>query len=119
MYGSVLKIMNKSLLKKRNIPVAPNCSTEQLDEAFVFLRKVPGVVKMVFDNQKRCISIEYDLLTCNYLVLENLLIKQSVYPKNSIKLKLLSIWYDYLDTTSRDNILAPPASCCNKPARRR
>lgn len=111
--------MNKSLLKKRNIPVSPNLTTEQIDEALVLLRKGTGVVKVVFDNQKPCISIEYDLLTNNYMELENLLIKQGIYQKDSIKLKLIAIWYDYLDTTARDNFLAPPASCCNKPPRRR
>ena len=44
---------------------------------------------MVFDNQKQCISIEYDLLTNNYIELENLLIKQGIYQKDSIKLKRL------------------------------
>ena len=114
-----VKIMNNAVLTKRNIPVSPSCSAERIDKALVLLRATPGVVKVVFDSQKRWLSIEYDLLTNSYTELENFLIKQGICQKGGIRLKVLSIWYDYLDSTARDNVLAPPASCCNKPPRRK
>ena len=111
--------MTKSVFTNREIPIASSCSIGQVDAALVLLKEIPGVVRAKFDSQKNCISIEYDLLINSYAVFENLLVKQGVYQKSSIKLRLLSMWFDYLDTTARDNYLAPPASCCNKPPRPR
>ena len=111
--------MNKTALTERYIPVLPGCPTEQIELALVNLRKIPGVVKAMYDSQERRISIEYDLLINSYINFEKMLIEQGVFQRNSIRLKLLSIWYDYLDTTARDDFLAPPAPCCNKPPGRK
>ena len=44
-------------------------------------------------------------------------VEQPGLPAHGFKQGLLSIWYDYLDTTARDNALAPPPACCNTPPR--
>ena len=102
---------------KRNLTVSDNCSSEQINAALVAVETAPGVVKLAFDRLEHRISIEYDCLVNSYSKFVNLLTEKGVYQNKGIRLKLLSIWYDYLDTTAHDNSLAPPAPCCNKPPR--
>jgi hypothetical protein len=42
-------------------------------------------------------------------------VEQPGLPAHGFKQGLLSIWYDYLDTTARDNALAPPRPVATLP----
>ena len=102
----------------RTSAALPVCSVERLDAVVALIASIQGVRNVNFYSDKRKLQIEYDLLINRHSKFNDLLIVNSIYGKNNIKFKLLSIWYDYLDTTARDNALAPPAACCNKPPRR-
>jgi hypothetical protein len=115
--------MNDSMIVKpvivaRTSATLPGCALGRVDAAVALIEMVPGVKCVNFDSHKRQLQIEYDLLINSYSKFNDLLIVNNIYGKGDIKFKLQSIWYDYLDTTARDNAQAPPAACCNKPPRR-
>jgi hypothetical protein len=110
--------MNKSVLTKRKIPIAPGCGQLQIKTISGVLEATSGIGHVSYDNNANTLSIEYDLLKISYTQIENILSDRQLNRIKSIRQRLLSIWYDYLDTTARDNALAPPAACCNKPPRR-
>jgi len=110
--------MNKYLLSKRKIPIEPGCEQLQVDTVSGALKAASGIENVFFDKNENILSVEYDLLKISYSQIENILSDQQVNRAQGIRQRLLSTWYDYLDDTARDNALAPPAGCCNKPPRR-
>jgi hypothetical protein len=110
--------MNKSVLTKREILIAPDCKQLQIKAVSGVLEATSGIKTVLFDSNENILTVEYDSIKLSYSEIENTLIDQQINQANGIRQKLLSIWYDYLDTTARDNALAPPPACCNKPPRR-
>lgn len=110
--------MSKSVLTKRKIPILSGCSPNQIKATLYLLNSVTGVIKTSYDSQDNSILFEYNLLKINYSDIEDIVIEQEICKSTGIRKKLLTTWFDYLDTTARDNALAPPAGCCNKPPRR-
>jgi uncharacterized membrane protein YdjX (TVP38/TMEM64 family) len=111
--------MNKSLLIKRTIPIEPGCEQLQVETVSGVLKATSGIENVLFDKSENILSVEYDFKRISYSQIGNILSDQKINRAHGIRQRLLSIWYDYLDTTARDNALAPPAACCNKPPRRR
>ena len=107
----------KPVIVGRTSAALPVCPVDQVNAAVEQIESIIGVDRVFFDSNNRRLLIEYDLLKNSYPIFNAILIKNGIYLKSNIKFKLLSIWYDYLDSTARDNALAPPASCCNKPPR--
>jgi hypothetical protein len=110
--------MKKSVLTKRKIPIASDCKQLQIKTVSGVLETTSGIEKVLFDNSKNNLTVEYDAIKISYSRIENILSDQQINRTNGIRQRLLSIWYDYLDIAARDNALAPPAACCNKPPRR-
>jgi hypothetical protein len=110
--------MKTSLLTKRKIPIEPGCKQLQEESVSGVLKTIPGIENVLFDNNENILSVEYDFKKISYSQIENILCDQQIYPPHGIRQGLLAIWYDYLDAIARDNALAPPAVCCNKPPRR-
>jgi hypothetical protein len=78
-------------------------------------------IYIIPDSERRQNShfeIEYDLLKTSYSDIERILSEQDIYLATGIKNRFLSIWYEHLDNTARDNANAPPPACYNKPPRR-
>ncbi len=107
--------MNKSVLIKQKIPISPGCKQLQIKTVSGVLEATSGIENVLFNNNENILSVEYGPLNIGYSQIENILSGQQINRANGIRQRLLSIWYDYLDTTVRDNALAPPAACCNKP----
>ena len=107
--------MSKSVLTKRKLPILSGCSSNQVKTALSLLDTVTGVINTSYDRQGNHILFEYDLLKITYSNIENIMIEQKMCQSTGIRKVLLTTWFDYLDTTARDNALAPPAACCNKP----
>ncbi len=103
------------MLTKRKIPILPSCNSNQIKTALNLLDSVTGVNKTSYDNRDNSILFEYDLLKITFSNIEDILIEQNMCQSTGIRKMLLTTWFDYLDTTARDNALAPPAPCCNKP----
>ena len=110
--------MNKLILTKRGILISPDCKQLQIKAVSGVLEATSGIKKVLFDSNENILTVEYDSMKLSYSKIENILSDQQINQANGIRQKLLSIWYDYLDTTARDNALAPPPACCNKPPRR-
>ena len=110
--------MNKSVLIKRKFLIAPGCKQLQIKNILSVLEVTSGIKNVSYEDNENVISVEYDPIKIGYSKIESILNDQKIDRANSVRQKLLSIWYDYLDTTARDNALAPPAACCNKPPRR-
>jgi hypothetical protein len=75
--------------------------------------KKPVLIKrkiLILDNNENILSVEYDALKIGYSKITTSLTDQKINQTKGIVQRLLSIWYDYLDTTTRDNALAPPGS---------
>ena len=107
--------MTKLVPTKRKIPILPSCNSNQIKAVLILLDSVTGVIKTSYDRQDNSILFEYDLLEITYSNVEGILIEQKMRQSTGIRKKLLTTWFEYLDTTARDNALAPPAPCCNKP----
>ena len=110
--------MEKSILTKRKIPVLPDCNQLQVRKVAGVLEATSGIEYVLFDTGEDNLFVEYDPIKIVYSNIEEILDDQQVNRACGFKQGLLSIWYDYLDTTARDNALAPPPACCNKPPRR-
>ena len=110
--------MEKPILAKRKIPVSPVCKQLQIRKATGVLEATSGMENVLFNTSENNLFVEYDPIKIVYSNIEKILDDQQVNRTHGFKQGLLSIWYDYLDTTARDNALAPPPACCNKPPRR-
>lgn len=110
--------MEKSILSKRKIPFSPGCKQLQVRKLTGVLEATTGIGNALFDTSEDHLIVEYDPIKIVYSNIEKILDDQQVNRAHGFKQGLLSIWYDYLDTTARDNALAPPPACCNKPPRR-
>ena len=110
--------MDKSILSKREIPVSPGCRQLQARKVTGVLEATSGIENVLFNTSEGNLFIEYDPIKIVYSNIEKIIDDQQVNRAHGFKQGLLSIWYDYLDTTARDNALAPPPACCNKPPRR-
>ena len=106
--------MTKSVLTKRKIPILPSCNSNQIKAVLNLLNSVTGVIKTSYNSKDNSILFEYDLLKIVFSNIEDILIKQKMCQSTGIRKMMLTTWFDYLDTTARDNALAPPAPCCNK-----
>ena len=113
-----MTIMTKSVFVKRSFAIRPTCTKIQVDQVLKNLGAISCVKNTAFNSQEHYLSIEYDLITHSYSTLENMLVGLDVLNKKGIRQNFMSFWYEYLDTTQRDNALEPPAACCNKPPRR-
>ena len=110
--------MEKYILTKRKIPVSPGCKQLQIRKVTEVLEAASGIENVLFNTNENNLFVEYDPIKIVYSKIEEILDDQQVNRTYGFKQGLLSIWYDYLDTTARDNALAPPPACCNKPPRR-
>ena len=110
--------MSKSMIKKRKIAILSGCSPNQIKTTLILLNRETGVIKTSYDSQDNSILFEYDLIKVIYSDIEDIVISQKMCKPTGFKNMLRTTWFDYLDTTARDNALAPPAACCNKPPRR-
>ena len=68
--------------------------------------------------QKKTIEVEYDPCKVGYRMLLTWLQQQGIEVQIGRFSRLRAQWYDYIDTTARENAAAPPAACCNKPPRK-
>ena len=110
--------MDKPILSKRKIPVSPGCRQLQARKLTGVLEATSGIDNVLFNTGGNNLFVEYDPIKIVYSKIEKILDEQQVNRAHGFRQGLLSIWYDYLDTTLRDNALAPPPACCNKPPRR-
>jgi hypothetical protein len=110
--------MDKSMLSKRKIPVLPGCKQLQVRKVTGVLEATSGIENVLFNANEDILFVEYDPIKIIYSNIEKILDEQQVNRAHGFKQGLLSIWYEYLDATARDNALAPPPACCNKPPRR-
>ena len=101
-------VARKILLPTQDNPATACSILQQLD-----------AVKSVRELAKNtAIEVEYDQCQTSYASLLALLNEQGVEVKGGWMSKLRAQWYDYIDTTARENAAAPPAACCNKPPRK-
>jgi hypothetical protein len=100
--------MDKSILSKRKIPVSPGCRQLQARKLMGVLEATSGIENVLFNTGDDYLFVEYDPIKIVYSNIEGTLDDQQVNRAYGFKQGLLSIWYDYLDTTARDNALAPP-----------
>jgi hypothetical protein len=110
--------MDKSMLSKRIILFTPGCKQLQVKKVTDVLEATSGIENVLFNTSEDDLYVEYDPIKIIYSNIEKILDDNQVIRARGFKQRLLSIWYDYLDTTARDNALAPPPACCNKPPRR-
>ncbi len=82
------------------------------------MRENETIHNVEHDRSSNTLSIEYDQLLTNYSTLLTSLSELDIAYKKSLALKLEKNWYDYLDANTRENALAPPASCYNKPPKK-
>ncbi len=110
--------MTDPILVTRNIALSSICLIQQMPGLMSFLEQSPGIKAAAYDSEDNKISIEYDQLQLNYTDLLAMLSAQGISCKKGVSFKIRAGWYEYLDTTARENASAPPPACCNKPPKR-
>lgn len=110
--------MKHSILVMRNIALSFIGSKEPINGSITLIKENSGINKVNYNSSDNSLSIEYDQLLINYSGLLALLSELDVNYKKGFGFKLRKNWYDYLDTTVRENAAAPPPACCNKPPKR-
>lgn len=106
------------IIVTREIAIDPDSKTQDILVALDRLKSLSGVNLASHRSQNSHFEVAYDLLNTSYSDIEHILSENDVYRASSIRNRILSIWYEYLDITARDNANAPPPACCNKPPRR-
>ena len=114
----IVRVMTQSILVRRKIALSFIGSNEPISRSISLLADNPAISKVDYDSTDKSISIEYDQLLINYTDLLAILSKLDTSYKKGFGFKLRTNWYDYLDTTARENASAPPPACCNKPPKR-
>jgi hypothetical protein len=79
------------------------------------LKATSGIENVSYDNNENILSVEYDALKIDYSKIATILTDQKINQTKGIGQRLLSIWHDYLDTTTRDNALARPQPIATNP----
>jgi copper chaperone CopZ len=82
------------------------------------LTDVPGVRQVRADPERRRVRVLYDITGCDYQGLERVLADAGFVPLGGWWARLKSSWYQYTDTTGRENANVPSSPCCNRPPRR-
>lgn len=113
-----MKHMSKSIFSTRKIYIIPNCEGREIEVAWNRLKAFPGVSKVAHRRQNSHFEVKYDLHMISYSDIEHILSEQGVYWASGIRKRILSIWYEYLDITARDNANTSLPAYCNKPPRR-
>jgi len=114
----MVNMMNQPLLLKHEFKLSDVESLQTLNKKLSELQGKSGIQKAKYDDTHQSITIEYDQFVTSYTGLLALLSKLNIHYKKGFGFKLKTIWYDYLDSTSKANALAPPRACCNKPPKR-
>ena len=102
----------------RNIYLRMSSSDATMNRLMSLVEETPSIKEAAYDSEDHKISIEYDQLLINFTGLLSILSAQGMNYKKGFGFKTRASWYDYLDTTARENASAPPPACCNKPPKR-
>ena len=103
---------------QRKIALSYTGSKEPVSKNIPLITDNPAIKKVDYDNTAENLLIEYDQLLLNYTGLLAILSGLGVSYKKGLIFNIHTSWYDYLDTTARENASAPPPACCNKPPKR-
>lgn len=76
---------------------------------------LPGVRSVAADVQKHQLTVCYDVTGSDYQSIIELLENTGFPPLNNWLTRRKKSWYQYTETTARENAKAPPPACCNKP----
>ena len=110
--------MKHSILVQRKIAISFIGSNKPVNKNIDLIRDNPAIKKVDYDSTAENLLIEYDQLVLNFTGLLAILSELGINYKKGFVLNCRSSWYDYLDTTARENASAPPPACCNKPPKR-
>ena len=82
------------------------------------LRELPGMQEVNADPQHRRVEVQYDITSCDYRNVESALEGVGFPVPQTLWARLKGNWYQYLDTTGRENAATPAPPCCNRPPKR-
>ena len=118
MRGSQSMKLNGPWEVRRTIKVPGLSRAADARQLELTLVEVPGVRQARAESERRRVRIIYDITGCDYQGLERLLRDAGFVPPDSWWTRLKSSWYQYADSTGRENANAPQSPCCNRPPRR-
>lgn len=78
------------------------------------LGELPGLLEIHADPQRRTVQVHYDITACDYRNVESALAAAGFPVQQAPWARLKGNWYQYLDTTGRENAVAPTPPCCNR-----
>lgn len=107
--------MKHSIFVKRKVALSFIGSKEPISKSISLIRNNPQIKKVDYAGADKSLLIEYDQLLLNFTGLLAILSGLGVSYKKGFIFNCRTSWYDYLDTTARENASAPPPACCNKP----
>ena len=82
------------------------------------LRELPGLLESHADPGHRTVQVHYDITCCDYRSVESTLEAAGFPVRQDLWARLKGSWYQYLDSTGRDNAATPTPPCCNRPPKR-
>lgn len=79
------------------------------------VESLPGVHSVAADIEKRQLIVCYDVTGSDYQSIIEALEDTGFPPLDNWLSRRKRSWYEYTETTARENAKAPPPPCCNKP----
>jgi hypothetical protein len=105
-------VMNQKILVTRKIALS-NASVNNIDDSCIkVLSDHPAIHQVAF--KAGTLRITYDQNRMVYSELLQLLQDNLLELDMSWFFRLKAAWLNHLETTARENALAPPPACCNK-----
>ncbi len=99
--------------RRLSIPgLTHQADADKLEQVFSAIGGLKGVAA---DPVKHRVVVVYDVTKTDYRTLCRILEEQGFPPTNGLWSRMLGNWYQYLDTTGRENAHVPEPPCCSNP----
>lgn len=109
------KKMKEALIRKRKIKiVSGNIETMGKRVKDVLCEK-NGILDVRFDEQRKVISVEYDLLKVTFEEVEKWLADLEIFFSKGLFDRWKRGWAKFTEQNELDNLSAKPTSCCDDP----
>ncbi len=101
--------------KRRKIKLTTPLNNQQCHLLAQLAKTTQGITNFEYSETQHYIHVQYNAYSINFSRILSLLSTHHFSLQKNILFMLQTSWFDYLDTTAKDNANAPTPVCCNKP----
>ena len=107
--------MKEPLIRKRKIKIVSDNLEMMGKRVKDAVCEKNGIIEVRFDEQRKVISVEYDLLKVTFEEIEKWLEDSEISFSNGLFDRWRRGWAKFTEQNELDNLLAKPSSCCDDP----